>query len=53
MVRYLAGRGIIIPLPPSLRWEPRCWHREARGKLPAMVARVARVDGGIIGIHRT
>jgi hypothetical protein len=22
---YLARRGIIIPPPPSLRWEPRCW----------------------------
>jgi hypothetical protein len=52
-VCYLAGRGIIIPPPPSLRWEPRCWHREARGELPAMVARVDGLAGGIIGIHRT
>jgi hypothetical protein len=22
--RYLAGRGIVIPLPSSLRWRPRC-----------------------------
>lgn len=53
VVRYLAGRGIILPLPPSLRWEPRCWHREARGELPAMVARVDNIDGEPIGVHRT
>jgi len=50
---YLARRGIIIPPPPSLRWEPRCWHREARGELPAMVARIDNIDGEPIGIHRT
>jgi hypothetical protein len=27
--RYLAERGISLPVPPSLRWAPRCWHREA------------------------
>ena len=53
MVRYLAGRGIIIPLPSSLRWEPRCRHPEARGELPAMVARVDNIDGEPVGVHRT
>src|SRR5712692_7031487 len=27
VARYLASRRITLPPPPSLRWEPRCWHR--------------------------
>ena len=23
---YLAGRGIALPAPPSLRWAEHCWH---------------------------
>jgi putative DNA primase/helicase len=53
VARYLAGRGITIPLPPSLRWEPRCWHREAGLHLPAMIGAVRNVDDGLIGVHRT
>jgi hypothetical protein len=29
VARYLAGRGVTIPPPPSLRWAPRCSHRIA------------------------
>ncbi len=50
---YLAGRGVIIPPPPSLRWVPRCWHARARRCLPAMVARVDGIEGRLIGVHRT
>ena len=53
VARYLAARHITIPAPPSLRWAPRCWHRAARAELPAMVARVDDLDGGLIGVHRT
>ncbi len=53
VVCYLAARGIFAPPPPSLRWEPRCWHPEAREYLPAMIASVERVGRGIVGIHRT
>jgi hypothetical protein len=42
-----------MPVPPSLRWAPRCWHREARAWLPAIVARVDGLDGELIGVHRT
>jgi putative DNA primase/helicase len=52
VARYLAGRGITIPLPPSLRWAPSCPH-PGRTYLPAMVARVDSVDGELIGVHRT
>jgi hypothetical protein len=52
MVRYLAGRGINIPVPASLRWAPSL--RRADGTHgPAMVARVDGLDGELIGVHRT
>jgi putative DNA primase/helicase len=53
VVRYLAGRAITIPPPSSLRWAPRCWHREAGAHLPAMVALVEHVERGVVGAHRT
>jgi hypothetical protein len=53
LARYLVGRGISLPVPSSLRWEPRCWHSEAGAYLPAMIAAVRNVDGELIGVHRT
>jgi hypothetical protein len=53
VARYLAGRGITIAPPPSLRWASRCWHAKARGSLPAMVARIDDIEGRLIGVHRT
>jgi putative DNA primase/helicase len=53
VARYLASRGITLPPPPSLRWAPRCCHWEARAWLPAMLAAIVNVDGGLIGVHRT
>jgi putative DNA primase/helicase len=53
VVRYLASRGITMPPPATLRWSPRCWHREARQELPAMVAVVEHVERGIVAVHRT
>jgi putative DNA primase/helicase len=50
---YLAGRGITIDPPPSLRWAPRCWHRDTSANLPAMIARVEHVERGLVGCHRT
>jgi putative DNA primase/helicase len=44
---FLVGRAITMPLPSSLRWAPRCWHREARANLPAMVALVEHVERGV------
>jgi phage/plasmid primase-like uncharacterized protein len=49
---YLAGRGITIPAPPSLRWASRCWHPTGV-YLSAMVGRIHNVDGELIGVHRT
>ena len=45
--------AITMPPPSSLRWAPRCWHREARAHLPAMVALVEHVERGVVGVHRT
>jgi putative DNA primase/helicase len=50
---YLAGRGITIDPPPSLRWAPRCWHGDTSANLPAMIARVEHVERGLVGCHRT
>jgi hypothetical protein len=53
VMRYLAGRGLVMPPPATLRWAPRCWHRDVRCELPAMVARVEHVERGFVGVHRT
>jgi len=52
VARYLTGRNITIPLPPSLRWAPSLRHPSGI-YLPAMVARVENVDGELIAVHRT
>ncbi|HEV2185614.1 MAG TPA: toprim domain-containing protein [Stellaceae bacterium] len=53
VVTYLATRGISVPVPPSLRWEPYCWNDEAEDWLPAMIAAITNVTGELTGIHRT
>jgi putative DNA primase/helicase len=53
VVQYFASRALHIEPPPCLRWVQRCWHREARAALPAMLARVDGLDGELIGVHRT
>jgi putative DNA primase/helicase len=53
VVQYLADRGIIIEPSPVLRWAPHCWHREARARVAAMLARVDGSDGRLVGVHRT
>jgi hypothetical protein len=50
--RYLAARGITIPLPPSLRWAPVLRRRDGTHG-PAMVARIDGPDGEFAGVHRT
>jgi hypothetical protein len=52
VARYLAGRGITTPLPPSLRWVPLL-RRPDGTYAPAMVARVDGLDGELVGLHRT
>ena len=52
VVSYLAGRGITIPVPPTLRWAPSL-RRPDGTHGPAVVARVDGLDGELIGLHRT
>jgi putative DNA primase/helicase len=49
---YLAGRGIDLPVPPTLRWAPSL-RRPDGTRVPAMVARIDGLDGELIGITRT
>jgi putative DNA primase/helicase len=49
---YLAGRGLTLDLPSSLRYAPALRRLDgSRG--PAMVARIDNIDGQLIGMHRT
>jgi putative DNA primase/helicase len=51
--KYLATRGLHLPLPPMLRFHAALKHRSG-GIWPAMVALVTRgVDDAPLGIHRT
>ena len=50
--RYLRARGIKCDLPPTLRFEPHCWHGPTARKLPAMVAPVS-IGRKVVGVHRT
>jgi DNA primase len=51
---YFRGRGITIPLPPTLRFHPRVvfGRRETRRVLPAVVAAVQGPNGAIDAVHR-
>lgn len=49
--RYLRRRGIVCPLPPTLRFHPECWHGPTATRHPALVALVTGGDG--FAVHRT
>lgn len=56
--RYLAGRGILlIASEGALRFHPGCYYRDlVTGEtqtLPALIAAVMSLDGGITGLQRT
>jgi hypothetical protein len=48
---YLRGRGIIGPLPPTLRFHGAVWHGPTARRYPAMVAAVQ--GAGLPAVHRT
>ena len=54
---YLRRRGIMINIPPTLRFHPHLAYREGNGAasawFPAMVAYVQGADRSFLGIHRT
>lgn len=51
---YFRGRGITIPLPPSLRYHARCVRGsgEHRRLLPAVVCNVQDLEGRTVAVHR-
>ncbi len=50
---YLRGRGINIPVPVTIRYNPGVRHTQSGLLLPAMVAAVQAPDRSITAIHRT
>jgi putative DNA primase/helicase len=52
VARYLAGRGIAIPVPSALRYASSL-RRPDGTHAPAMVARIDNLDGQLIGVSRT
>lgn len=51
--RYLRARGIMLELPPTLRYHPAHKHTDIGALLPCMVAVVQAPDRAIFGLHRT
>ncbi len=51
---YLRGRGIVVPLPPTLRFLGACRHGPTGRDLPAMIAAVTVAPSTrIVAVHRT
>jgi len=50
---YFRHRGILIPLPPSLRFHPALYHYPSGRAWPGIVAAVQDPDRRIRGIHQT
>lgn len=41
------------PLPRTLRYHPRLWHKDELRCLPALIAAVQDLEGALVAIHRT
>lgn len=51
---YLQGRGITMPVPPTIRFAPALRHKPTGLVLPAMVAAFARCpENRVVAVHRT
>lgn len=48
---YLRSRGITCDLPPTLRFQPKCWHGPSAQRHPAMISMVE--GGASAAVHRT
>lgn len=57
LVRYLRSRGLSGAVPESIRFHARLAYHDDRGRLvghfPAMLARVERLNGELVALHRT
>ena len=50
---YLRGRGIIIPIPPTIRYHPGLKHADTGLHLPCLIAAACSADRKVTGIQRT
>lgn len=50
---YLASRGLVGLVPPSLRFLPSHLHRPSQKTWPVMVAAATDIHGKLHGVHRT
>lgn len=50
--RYLAGRGITIPAPPSIRYHPGLKHGPTGLTFEVLVAGICGNDRRVVGVHR-
>lgn len=51
---YLHSRGLVGPIPPSLRLLQSCWHKPSLTSYPAIIAAVTRWPSSeVVAIHRT
>lgn len=50
--RYLRARGLVGPIPPSLRYLGDLRHAPSRRHFPALIAAVQDVQGELVGIWR-
>jgi len=50
---YLRGRGMTCQIPPTIRFLPRCFHRESGTRPPAMAAAVQGPSRQIVALVRT
>ena len=49
---YLRGRGITIPVPPTVRYHPGLKHADTGLSLPCMVVAACNADRNVTGIQR-
>ena len=50
---YLTGRGIVLPIPPTIRYASALSHPDSQNLFACMVAAVQQPDRRVTGIHRT
>ncbi len=51
--QYLLGRGVTIPIPPTIRYHPDVRYERSSLLLPCMVAAITDADRKVIAVQRT
>lgn len=50
--KYLRGRGLTLPIPPTIRHNPNLTYSQAGLKFHALVAAIQAPDRHVVGVHR-